>query len=61
VQRFRGNVMKIKQIKEDELIFDNNSYITYDTHTHYPYYVLADNYPDFYTHNEVFTYNFKLH
>ena len=51
--------MKIKQIKENELIFDDNSYITYDTHTHYPYYVLATNYPDFYTQNEVFTYDFQ--
>ena len=52
--------MKISKIKENELIFNNNSYITYDTYTHYPYYVLATNYPDFYTHNEVFTYNFEF-
>lgn len=52
--------MKIKQIKEDKLIFTDNSYITYDTYTHYPYYALATNYPDFYVRSELFAYDFEL-
>ena len=51
--------MRIKRIKEDRLIFDDNSYITYDTYTHYPYYVLAHNYLDFYVHSEIFFYDFQ--
>lgn len=51
--------MKITKIKEDKLIFNDNSYITYDTYTHYPYYSLAFNYADFYTHSEVFINDFQ--
>ena len=51
--------MKIKQIKENELIFTDNSYITYDTYTHYPYFDLATNYPDFYVRSELFAYDFQ--
>lgn len=52
--------MRIKRIKEDRLIFDDNSYITYDTYIHYPYFDLAINYADFYTYDEMFNYNFEL-
>ena len=51
--------MKITKIKEDKLIFTDNSYITYDTYTHYPYYGLDTNYPNFYTHSEVFINDFQ--
>ena len=52
--------MKISKLEEHKLIFTDNSYITYDTYTHYPYYSLAINYADFYTYDEMFNYNFEL-
>ena len=52
--------MKISKIEENKLIFNNNSYITYDTYTHYSYYALATNYPDFYVRSELFAYDFEL-
>lgn len=51
--------MKISKIEGDKLIFNNNSYITYEPHIYYLYFDLAINYPDFYTHNEVLTYDFQ--
>ena len=52
--------MKISKIKEDKLIFDDNSYITYDTNISHPFQNLANNYPDFYTYEEMFNYDFEL-
>lgn len=67
--------MKISKLEEHKLIFNNNSYITkfavkplalamgsvkYDTYTHYSYYALATNYPDFYVRSELFAYDFEL-
>ena len=52
--------MKITKIKEDKLIFTDNSYITYDTNIHNQFYNPANNYADFYTYEEMFNYDFEL-
>lgn len=48
--------MKITKIKEEKLIFDDNSFITYDTNIHNQFYNPANNYADFYSCDKMMFY-----